>query len=292
MEITYNSSVWKYRVLSAPVLSNNVFTMDVDLFDTEGAFGSGQGCTIRNISEGGVLTDYVVITDYWLSNGPTWATTVEGIIYTDPATRVVTDNAYVGDMDFQPVLYSTDWDVVSYTNNATNTTTSLTTKNFYVTATDLQASSTTPPTWTQFKPTGASGFGVSLPAFSHNLSQYAGLSLPVPSDWALNSSITPHIHFTINSAMSAGETVTFGFEYTIAREGDVFGTTQNITATYTATGAEVAGQNIALSWAPVSVPGTADKPPHISGTLYRDNTDTFINDAFFINFGVRYTASN
>ena len=138
--------------------------------------------------------------------------------------------------------------------------------------------------------TGGS-FGAYAPAFEFGARQYSALSLPVPNDWSLDTDITPHVHFSVNTAMAAGETITFGFEYTIAREDEVFGNTQTALATYTATGTEPIGHHGELYWTPIAVPGTSAEAPHIVGTVFRDSGDTFAHDAFFVNFGVKYTSA-
>ena len=141
-------------------------------------------------------------------------------------------------------------------------------------------------------PIGTGGsFGVYLPVFSSGLKQYSGMTVPIPNEWEMDTPITPHIHFSVKEAVTLGETITFGFEYTMSREEEVFGDTTIVYGTYTGTGTEQVGQHLEIVWNPLTIPGTAAHPPHVVSTLFRDPTDTSSVDAYFIDFGMKYTTS-
>jgi hypothetical protein len=137
---------------------------------------------------------------------------------------------------------------------------------------------------------GAGSKGVFLPTYSKSLGQAAGVTIPVPQNWKLDTQISAHLHFSVDKPVPAGETIILEMEYTIAREDEVFGITVTDSATYTGTGLEQPGSHLELSWPPVSVPGTANHPPGIVATLSRSKTDTFDGDLYFTNFGIKYTA--
>ena len=137
---------------------------------------------------------------------------------------------------------------------------------------------------------GAGGsFGVYLPAYTQGLVQRAGATFPIPNTWERNTDIIPHIHFTTDVDIQAGDTITFGIEYSLSREGEVFGNTVTVYATYTAPGTIAAGSHKELYWAPVAIPGTADEAPHIITTIFRKGDDTYAGDVFMVGFGMKYS---
>jgi len=135
-----------------------------------------------------------------------------------------------------------------------------------------------------------SSTGVYLPTYSPHLGQAAGVSVPVPENWSLNTQIAGHMHFSVDKVMPAGTTIIMNMEATIAREDENFGNTVVYTGTYTATGTEQPGDHLEVNWDPINVPGTVNHPPAIVATLVRSKSDTFDGDLYFVNFGIKYTA--
>lgn len=72
----------------------------------------------------------------------------------------------------------------------------------------------------------------------------------VNHDYAVGSNAYPHIHFLVDSTMTAGQQITWSFNYVIAKghsQGESLTVPETtITMTYTATGTEVAGEHLIL----------------------------------------------
>ena len=76
------------------------------------------------------------------------------------------------------------------------------------------------------------------------------LTYHVQHDYKLGSDAYPHIHFLVTDALSAGQQITWRFAYVLARghsQGESLTVAETvINMTYTATGAEIAGEHIVL----------------------------------------------
>lgn len=136
---------------------------------------------------------------------------------------------------------------------------------------------------------GISGFfGVYLLAFSHGKQQHAGMSISPSHKWTVGTNLKPHVHFSILEPMSAGETVKFGLEYTLAEFGSSFPNTQILTATYTATGSESIREHLIVSFPEINMSGITKISPQISATFFRYNDDTYAHDVFLLNQGTHF----
>ena len=111
------------------------------------------------------------------------------------------------------------------------------------TLTNSNASGISPPTW---KAMGSNGnYGL---RFTAGDSAFA--IFHVPHDWKFGTLAYPHIHFLVDIALTAGDTITWKLIYSIAKghqQGEsMIGPRTTITLTYTANGTEIAGEHIIL----------------------------------------------
>ena len=107
------------------------------------------------------------------------------------------------------------------------------------------AAGLSPPAW---KSMGANGhYGLHFTA-----GESAFCVFHVPHGWAGTLSY-PHVHFLVDIALTAGDTITWKLHYTVARRGhehhtgeSLTGARTTLTLTYTADGNEVAGEHIVI----------------------------------------------
>ena len=100
-----------------------------------------------------------------------------------------------------------------------------------------------PPSW---KSMGANGhYGLHFTA-----GESAFATFHILHDYKVGTLAYPHVHFLVNIALTAGDTITWLLSYTIARghhQGEsLTGTRSTISMTYTADGTEVAGEHLIL----------------------------------------------
>lgn len=105
------------------------------------------------------------------------------------------------------------------------------------------AAGITPPAW---KAMGANGhYGMHFTA-----GESAFVNFHVLHDWKVGTIAYQHVHFLVDIALTAGDTITWKTHHTIARghhQGEsLTGTRTTTTMTYTADGTEVAGEHLIL----------------------------------------------
>ena len=101
---------------------------------------------------------------------------------------------------------------------------------------------TTEPTWWDI--------GNGQYAYRFTVGDELFVKFHVTHDYKVGTNAYPHVHFLVTQTMTAGQQITWSFNYVIARghqQGDsLTGAESTVTATYTATGNEIAGEHIIL----------------------------------------------
>jgi len=141
------------------------------------------------------------------------------------------------------------------------------------------------PTFAKFRDNGAGSVGVFNWRFSQIVSQELFFNAQIPHTWQEETDIEPHVHWAPSD--TAGGSVEWGLEYSIATANAVYSTTNIITASDPSDG--VALKHQIVGFPAISMTGNKISTM-ISGRIYRNSpADTYNSPAWLleIDFHIR-----
>lgn len=160
--------------------------------------------------------------------------------------------------------------------------------------TGLKAGGSKVPGWAQVVDNGAGSQGVFTYWFDDGTEEELYFAVQLPHDWMEGDTLHPHVHWLPLVDGGAGETVSWGFEYTWANIGSVFG---NSTIIYTddRTPADAAPTELVhyMSHFPAMIVPDKELSSMMFCRIFRDatgagGTDDYTPDAGILEFDFHY----
>jgi len=150
------------------------------------------------------------------------------------------------------------------------------------------------PDFEQLKDDGSSSTGVFTYAFDSSLEEEVFFVAQIPHEWKLGTALRPHVHWVPTTNGTAGQTVSWGLEYTFAELGEVFPDTTILYGDSIAVGDITTAFTHSLTpFGEIDMTSVDKVSSMLVCRLFRDatgdgGTDDYTSDAALLEFDIHY----